>query len=316
MKTLYPELTPYQTHALVRDPHCLHVEESGNPSGIPIVVLHGGPGSGCKPYHRCFFNPEQYRIILFDQRGAGRSVPQGSTENNTTHHLLDDMEAIRQTLGITRWNLFGGSWGSTLGLLYAQRHPERVTGLILRGSFLARQGDMDWFLGSELRQRYPETWQACFGHLTAPSAESLVNTLHDWLNDEDTALGAHAAQAWFIWGSQVILGEAFDLQQASTRTDLAGIMNQTRLELHYAIHRYFIGENQILPACHRITHLPTYLIHGEKDMTCRMESSCLLAEALPLAQLTLLPDAGHTSSGPAMTHALVDAADALLEQLT
>ena len=315
MKTVYPELTPHETHVLIRDQHRLHVEESGNPSGIPVVVLHGGPGSGCKPYHRCFFNPEHYRIILFDQRGAGQSAPQGLIENNTTRHLLDDMEVIRQTLGLSRWCLFGGSWGSTLGLLYAQRYPDRVLGLILRGTFLARSSDMEWFLGSELRKRYPATWHTCFGHLSALSGAPLIGTLHAWLNGSDAVLRARAVQAWFIWGSQVILGETFDFQQATAHLDHAGVMNQTRLELHYAIHRYFIEDNQILDACHRITHLPTYLVHGEKDLTCRIESSCLLAEALPRARLTLLPDAGHTSSGPAMTHALVDAADALLEQL-
>jgi proline iminopeptidase len=311
MKTLYPELEPDQSLQLTRGVHSLQVETCGNPLGIPVVVLHGGPGSGCKPYHRCFFNPDRYRIILFDQRGSGRSTPAGLTEHNTTQHLLDDMESIRQHLGVEQWVLFGGSWGSTLGLLYAQRHPDRVMGLILRGSFLARQADMRWFLGDELRQRYPATWNDCFGDDPAASAEDRVAHLHRQLNGGDDRLAEQAALAWYTWGSQVILGDGFDPRLAPSKTSPADILHQTRLELHYAVNRYFIRDNQILGDCERIAHLPAILIHGEQDMTCRVESSCLLAAALPRAELILLAQAGHTSSGVSMIDALEDAADRL-----
>lgn len=316
MKTLYPEINPFRTHELALEGHRIYFEEVGNPSGRPIIMLHGGPGSGCKPYHRSFFNPEGYRAILFDQRGAGRSTPVGGIECNTTEHLLADMESIRQHLGLEEWLLFGGSWGSTLALLYAERYPERVAGMILRGTFLARQRDMDWFFGTELRQMYAETWARCFSTYPHSTPEELVNALATDVFSGDDLRVNNAALGFHIWGSQVILGSGFNLDRPALKYLMNDIINECRIGLHYAVNRYFIRDNQILDECHRLPKVPLFLIHGEQDLTCPVESSRLLADAVAGSRLTILKDAGHISSSLPMIDALVDATDTLLEYLS
>ena len=296
MKTLYPDLEPFKTHTLVRGEHKLYVEQCGNSNGLPVVYLHGGPGSGCKPYHRCFFDPEKYHIIVFDQRGAGRSSPHGFRVDNATYHLLDDLEYIRVTLGIGKWLLFGGSWGGTLSLLYAQHYPGNVSGMILRGSFLARQCDMEWFVGEGVRKIFPDTWDLCFGDIQHSSSLELIHILHTMLDDRNMDVVVHATQAWYIWGTQIILGHEFDARTFNADSLGMEVIEQARLELHYAYNRYFVSENQILANCHQISDIPIILIHGRQDLTCPFESSYLLHKSLPKSHLVVLQDAGHTLS--------------------
>lgn len=313
MRTLYPNQEPFKTHFFQREQHILYVEQCGNPDGLPVVFLHGGPGSGSKPHHRCFFNPDRYHIIVFDQRGSGRSLPCGLLEQNTTHDLLNDLEFIRLTLRIKKWLLFGGSWGSTLALLYAQKYPDRTAGLVLRGSFLARQCDLEWFAGNGVNQIYPDTWESYIKDIHDISSGNLVENMYRMLTGNDQIACARAATAWFMWGTQIILGNDFDPDQAILQAANTSIVNQSRLELHYAVNKYFISENQILLNCHQIYALPCILIHGRMDLTCPVVSSYLLHKHLPRSRLVILSDAGHTSSGISMINALVEATDHMIE---
>lgn len=308
MKILYPEITPFATFFLTTNsPHRVYVEQSGNPAGIPVIFLHGGPCSGTKPDHRRFFNPERYRIILMDQRGCGLSTPFGELQDNHTQALIDDMEQIRQQLGISQWLVFGGSWGGSLALLYAQQHRQQVLGLILRGVFLARQADMDWFLNptNGVSRIYPERWEALHASISASSANVLAG-LCDRVFGDDSELAKRAAQQWQAWGGQVALGNAFQYsEQAVSDQDLL----QVQMELHYAKHGYFISENQILQNCAMLKELPTIIIHGQNDLTCPLEAGWQLHQALPDAEFIVLPNAGHIAKGDEMIDALVSATD-------
>ena len=311
MPPLYPGLEPYQTHRLPRSGHTLYVEECGNPTGFPALFLHGGPGAGCKPLHRCFFNPALYRIVLLDQRGAGRSRPSGAVQENTTAELLDDLEAIRQTLAIPSWLVFAGSWGVTLALLYAETHPERVAGLILRGSFLARRMDLDWFIGEQgVRRIYPDAWERLLHGLPEPDRLKPLEALHRHLNGSDELAQRRAARAWEQWSSQIVLGDAFDPLAHETHVAHATVV-QARIELHYAVHRYFIADNAILQACGRIAHIPTHILHGRRDLVCPVEAAYQLHRHLPSSTLRILPQAGHIAAGEDMLGALVEATDAM-----
>jgi proline iminopeptidase len=315
MKVLYPDLDPYATHHFEYDNHKIYLEECGNPAGLPVLFLHGGPGSGCKAYHRCFFNPEKYRIILLDQRGAGRSAPQGELANNTTAALLGDLEDIRKRLGIPRWLLFGGSWGAALALLYAQEHPGEVSGLVLRGAFLARQRDLRWFVEDGANRIYPEPWCQFLDSIPEAERDRPVECLYRHLTGEDELARRRAAKAWALWSGQVVLGDGFDPTELNSHVS-AQVVNQARIELHYAVNRYFIEENRILDRCDGIGHLPAILIHGRRDLTCPVESSFSLHRKLPNSKLWVLPNAGHVPSGGDMIDALVSAADRMAERLT
>jgi len=307
MHTLYPPIEPYGTHRRARAEHSIHVEECGHPGGIPILFLHGGPGSGCKPHHRCFFDPEYYRIILLDQRGSGRSTPSGRLEHNRTADLIGDLEAIRRELGIDHWALFGGSWGATLALLYAQSFPERVAGLILRGTFLARQADLDWFLApGGVRRIYPEAWEQLIHALPETERGRPLPALYRQLTGEDELARRRAARAWEHWGGQVTLGSDFDPRPLGEHVT-AQTVNQARIELHYAVNGYYITENQILESCGRIERIPAQIIHGRRDLVCPVESAHALHRRLPRSTLKILPDAGHIASGEDMIDALVEA---------
>ena len=307
MHTLFPPLEPYKTRFLRRDGHSIHVEECGHSGGIPILFLHGGPGSGCKPHHRCFFDPDYYRIILLDQRGSGRSTPSGHLEHNRTDALIGDLEAIRSELNIDHWALFGGSWGATLALRYAQIYPERVLGLILRGTFLARQADLDWFIGSGgVRRIYPEAWEHLMGALPASGRDTPLWSLYRKLTGDDELARRRAARAWEHWGGQVTLGADFDLESLGDHVT-AQTVNQARIELHYAVNGYFLAENPILEACDRITTLPVQIIHGRRDLVCPVESAFTLHQRLPQSTLKILPNAGHIAAGEEMIDALVEA---------
>lgn len=310
---LYPELQPFHTFLLETDGiHRVYVEQSGNPAGIPAVFLHGGPCSGTRPDHRRFFDPARYHIILLDQRGCGQSLPFGELEGNTTQDLLDDMERIRQQLRIEQWLLFGGSWGAALALLYAQRHPERVLAMVLRGVFLARQQDMRWFLQEGVNRIYPQRWHDLLDAVGARSPDSVLTQLCDAVFGDDVAAAERAALHWQLWGGQVALGNAF--AGAEVPLDTNAVL-QARMELHFARHHYFIEENQILQNCGVLQAIPSVIIHGQNDLTCPLEAGWSLHQALPDARFVVLSNAGHVAKGEEMVDALVAATDSFAELL-
>lgn len=315
MTELYPPIEPYAVHHLdVGGGHTVYVEECGNPDGIPVVFLHGGPGGGCKIYQRSFFHPQKFRAILFDQRGAGRSKPFGRLEENTTAHLLADLEFIREYLGIDQWLLFGGSWGSTLALLYAQCHPNRFSGMVLRGSFLARRMDLDWYIKDGANRIYPERWAELVDALHGEDEQDLINAIYRILHGSDELAQRRVARAWSVWGGQVALGDEYTPSDPEGHVP-ASMLHQARIELHYGFHDYFIEENQVLRDCPLIPDKPTLLIHGRRDLVCPVESAFTLGKALPFAQLRILPGAGHIASSKEMAAALVEAADQMAERL-
>jgi len=314
MKTLYPEITPYHTFFLeTGSKHSVYVEQSGNPEGIPVIFLHGGPCSGTKPDHRRFFNPEHYRIILFDQRGCGLSLPFGELENNTTQDLIDDMERIRQRLAIEQWLVFGGSWGAALGLLYAQQHQEKVAGMIIRAVFLVRKQDLDWFAKDGASRIYPEIWQRLVESIPEHSPENLVKGFCDALWGEDEVAKRRVAKEWMAWGGQVALGNDYQAGPQNNHVT-EKMVKQVRMELHYARHHYFIKENQILENCPALYNIPTIIIHGRQDFVCPIEAGMKLHQALPHAQYIVLPNAGHIAQGSEMIDALVSATDKFVKK--
>lgn len=313
MKTLYLILEPFHSFFLQTDSrHAVYVEQSGNPQGIPVIFLHGGPCTGTKPNHRRFFNPKKYHIILMDQRGCGQSLPFGELEKNTTQDLIDDMEAIRKKLNIEQWLLFGGSWGGALTLLYAQQHSAHVLGMVIRGVFLARQMDLDWFAKSGAGRIYPEKWQQLIESVPYYHQIGLVDTLYDSVFGADEVCKRRVAKAWTEWGGQVALMQDYQEQKQSVHIT-ENMVKQVQMELHYAKHKYFIAENQILNSCETIQAIPTIIIHGRYDLVCPIEAGMSLLQALPNAEFIVLPEAGHIASGAEMLDALVNATDTMVE---
>jgi len=277
-----------------------------------VLFLHGGPGSGCRPEHRRFFDPDRFRIILLDQRGAGRSEPQGELRHNDTWKLLEDLEELRKSLRINRWLLFGGSWGAALALLYAQKHPERVLGMILRGVFLARQYDLDWFIKDGVRRIYPDHWHDLVTSLPVSGWNDVVQGMYKAVIGSNEALQHRVALAWNRWSSAVTLGTSFDPDALPDPTE---ILPKVKIELHYAAHRYFLAENYILQHCSYIRAIPCTIIHGRGDLVCPMETAFTLKRHLPGAELRLLEHSGHIAAGDEMIDALVDATDRMTDSL-
>lgn len=309
MRTLYPDIHPYREHRIAVDTqHTLHVEESGNARGIPVLFVHGGPGGGCSPAHRSFFDPEKYRIILFDQRGCGRSTPHASLENNTSQALVGDMEQIREALGIEQWLLFGGSWGSTLSLLYAQTHPERVCGLILRGIFLCRKQDIDWFYQHGASAVFPDYWQEYEREIPADERHDMLAAYYRRLTSSNEIARMSAAKAWSVWeGRCCTLAPSPETVDHFADPHVALAM--ARIEAHYFAHKAFMEENQLLNNAHLIQHIPTTIVHGRYDMVCPIEQAFALWQALPQSALHIVRDAGHSAFEPGIRDNLIAATD-------
>jgi proline iminopeptidase len=307
MLALFPPLEPYRTHEIaVSDGHHLYLEECGNPQGIPVVFLHGGPGAGCERYHRQFFDPQIYRIVLFDQRGCGKSRPRACLAGNTTQALVSDMEAIRTLLGIERWLVFGGSWGSTLGLVYAQTHPERVLGLILRGIFLCRPRDIAWFYQDGASYVLPDYWQDYREVITADERNDMVSAYYHRLTGTDEVTMMAAAKAWALWegrASTLLPRPAVVDHFANPSTALS----LARIECHYFMNGSFLLEDQILRHAARLRDIPGVIVHGRYDVVCPLEQAWALHEAWPQARLQVIPDAGHSAAEPGIVDALVRA---------
>ncbi len=308
---LYPEIEPYRHFMLpVGEGHTIYVEECGNPDGVPVLFVHGGPGGGSDARSRRFFDPAFWRIVLFDQRGCGRSTPFAETGANTTWHLVDDMEAIRETLDIERWALFGGSWGSTLSLAYAEKHPARVTALVLRGIFLAREAEFDWFYYHGAPQIYPEHYPDFLAPVPVAERENLVNAYAAMLDHPDPEVRNRAAHAWTIWETRAsTLRPDEDAIRRFSEPDRAAAL--ARLEVHYFINRCFLEPDQLLRDIHRIRHLPGAIIQGRYDMVCPPEAAWALHLAWPEAAFEWVADAGHSATEPGITAALLRAVDRL-----
>lgn len=316
MADLYPDIQPYnQFHLAVDDLHNLYVEECGNPAGVPVVFLHGGPGTGCEPYHRRYFDPALYRIVLFDQRGCGRSTPHAELERNTTWDLVDDMERIRERLNIDRWVLFGGSWGSTLALAYGETHPDRVLGMILRGIFLARQQDIDWFYQHGASQLFPDYWQRYLEPIPENERNDLVRAYHRRLTSDDTRLREIAAHAWSAWEGMTatLLPNKSVLDHF---TDMHAALSIARIECHYFVNQSFFDANQLLNHAHRLRDIPGYIVHGRYDVICPLEQAWALHRAWPDAAFNIVADAGHAVVEPGITRALLEATDELGAKLS
>ena len=309
-RTFYPEIEPYRTGTLkVSALHEIYFEESGNPGGKPVVFVHGGPGGGTEPRQRRFFDPAAYRIVLFDQRGSGKSVPFAELRENTTWDLVADMERLRAHLGVERWQVFGGSWGSTLALAYAERHPERVTELVLRGIFLLRKQEIDWFYQRGADAMFPDAWEAYLAPIPHAERGDLVRAYHRRLTSDDPAVRQEAARAWSVWeGRTSCLFPNPDLVAKSAADAFS--LAFARIECHYFVHGgFFDRETQLLDDVGRIRHIPTVIVQGRYDVVCPMESAWALHRAFPEADLRVVPDAGHSAFEPGNLHELVEATD-------
>lgn len=302
---LYPEIDPYESGLLdVQKPHRLHFEQCGNPNGIPVLFLHGGPGSGCAPGHRRFFNPEVYRIVLFDQRGAGRSQPAGCLENNNTQALLEDLERLRAHLRIDRWLLYGGSWGATLALLYARQQPHHVSGLVLRGAFLARHRDLVWFYGADgVGRLFPREYESFINHLTPLVRTEPVAAYNRLLTSADSAVRLAAARQWNAWESRVI--RQFLPSGTTSSLPDAEIQRRASIVNHFAYHEFFLDRKGIPLPLDALRDMPCVMIHGQRDLVCPLETAWTLHRALPQSSLRIIDTGGHVANEPVIGEALV-----------
>jgi len=307
---LYPPIDPFDQRLLdVGDGHRIYVEQCGRPDGLPVVVLHGGPGGGCSPAMRRYFDPAIYRIVLFDQRGCGRSRPHASVEANTTWHLVADIERIRTTLGIDRWAVFGGSWGATLALIYAQEHPDRVRALILRGVFLMTQGELDWFYGGGAGQFWPDLWERFVALIPEDERGDLIAAYHRRLFSGDLAVETRHARAWAAW-ENALASIDNDGPMGDSPAEYARAF--ARLENHYFQHGGFLRpDQQILSRMDRIAQIPGVIVQGRYDMICPPAGAYRLAALWPRARLQMIPRAGHALSEPGISAELVLAMDQL-----
>jgi proline iminopeptidase len=316
MLSLFPEIKPYVSHTIdVESPHQLHVEECGNPDGIPVLFVHGGPGAGCEDYHRRFFDPERYRIVLFDQRGCGRSAPHAELVGNTTQALVADMEVIREHLSIDRWLLFGGSWGSTLSLVYAETHPERVLGMVLRGIFLCRRHEIDWFYQQGTSRLFPDYWQDYLAPIPEDERNDLLQAYYRRLTGENEMERMAAARAWSMWE-----GRTATMTPSESVVEHFGnpftALSLARIECHYFVNDSFLKPDQILRDAGRLKGIPGVIVHGRYDVICPVENAWQLHRAWPGSELHIIPNAGHSASEPATINALINATNEFAERLS
>ena len=313
LRQLYPEIEPYN-HGLfeVDSRHQIYYEECGNPQGKPVLFIHGGPGSAVNPFCRRFFNPDKYRIILVDQRGCGNSLPHASIEDNTTEHLIADFELLREHLGIAKWQLFGGSWGSTLGLVYAQTHPEVITEMILRGIYLGSQEDTDWIFQHGASKIFPEAWEDFIAVVPEGERDNIMAAYYKILTGNDEELKAKAARAWSTW--------EFSISKLHQDQELIAETSETKyaiaiatLECHYLLHGCFLEENQILSNIDKIKHIPLTIVQGRYDIVCLPKDAWILHKEMPCSVLNIVADAGHSHTEKGIIDGMVAAADLYAE---
>lgn len=307
----YPEIEPYRTGRLrVSALHEIYFEEVGNPKGSPVVFIHGGPGGGIESSHRRYFDPKHYRVILFDQRGCGQSTPYAELKENTTWDLVEDIEKLRNHLNIQKWIVFGGSWGSTLSLLYAETHPERVRGLVLRGIFLCRKREINWFYQDGASFIFPDVWQTYRDAIPmGPEREDFVKAYYKRLTDPDRNVRIPAAKAWSMWegATSRLIPDAKMVENFGTDEFAEAF---ARIECHYFINGIWMrNDNQIIEDVHRIRHIPGVIVHGRYDVVCPLENARDLHKAWPESELHIVPDAGHSAKEPGILTKLVEATE-------
>lgn len=312
MKHKYPPIEPYKTGFLdVSGGHSLYWEESGNPDGLPVIFLHGGPGSGTEPSHRCYFNPQKYRIVLMDQRGCGKSTPFSTLKENTTWHLVDDIELLRKHLKIAHWVVFGGSWGSTLALAYAETYPASVLALILRGIFLGRPKELRWFYQFGAHHLFPDEWEKYIDQIPPKERGDLLHAFYRRLTSDDAAVRKFAASAWTCWEGAA-LKLIFDPTLFLQFTEDSHADALARVECHYFVNNcFFKTDNWLIENVDKIRHIPTTIVHGRYDIVCPLENAWELHKAFPESQLEIIKDAGHAASEPGIMDALIRATDEL-----
>jgi proline iminopeptidase len=309
-RTLYPEIEPYRTGRLpVSGGHELYFEESGNPQGKPVIFLHGGPGGGTEPRMRRYFDPARYRVVLLDQRGCGKSTPFAALEENTTWHLVDDIEALRRQLGVERWQVFGGSWGSTLALAYAETHPERVSELVLRGIFLLTPEEIRWFYQEGTSWIFPDFWREYLEHIPEGERGDLLHAYYRRLTSPNPAVARAAAKIWSTWeGRTSKLIPDPDLIARFGADDFSWAF--ARIEAHYFVNDAWLGQGRgLIENVGKIRHIPGVIVHGRYDVVCPAKNAWDLHRAWPESKLVIVPDAGHSASEPGIVHELVSATD-------
>ncbi|WP_058835429.1 prolyl aminopeptidase [Luteimonas abyssi] len=310
MRTLYPEIEPFDSGLLqVDDRHTLYYEQSGNPKGKPVVVVHGGPGGGCSPKMRCFHDPAKYRIVLFDQRGAGRSTPHADLTDNTTWDLVADIERLREHLEIDRWQVFGGSWGSTLGLAYAQTHAKRVTELVLRGIFMLRRWELEWFYQEGASRLFPDAWEHYVAAIPEAERGDMMAAYRKRLTSDDESVRLAAAKAWSVWeGATSFLH--VDPNFVEGHEDPQFALAFARIENHYFVNGgFFEVDDQLLRDVYRIVDIPGVIVHGRYDVVCPAQNAWDLHKAWPKSDLVITPASGHSAFEPENVDALVQATD-------
>jgi len=310
MREMYPEIEAFDSGMLEVDGrHRLYYEQCGNPAGKPVVLLHGGPGAGCSAKMRRFHDPAHYRIVLFDQRGSGRSTPHADLVDNTTWDLVADIERLREKLGIERWQVFGGSWGSTLALAYAEAHPRRVSELVLRGIFMLRRWELEWFYQQGANRLFPDAWEQYLAAIPEVERGDLISAYHRRLTSSDEATRLSAARAWSVWEASTSLllqDEAF----IDGHRDPHFALSFARIESHYFVHGgFFDVEDQLLRDAHRLAGIPGVIVHGRYDVVCPVQNAWDLQRAWPQSKLVISPNSGHSAYEPENTAALLEATD-------
>ncbi|CCH66302.1 Proline iminopeptidase [Richelia intracellularis HH01] len=310
MRKLYPYREAYnQGQIKVSDLHTIHFEESGNPKGKPILFLHGGPGSSCSPVYRQYFHPDKWRLVMFDQRGCGKSLPNAELRENTTWDLVSDIEKLRSHLGIDQWAVFGGSWGSTLSLAYSQTHPKNCTGLILRGIFLLRQKELKWFYQEGASNIFPDAWEDYLKPIPVEERQDLLSAYYKRLTSNNKSIQIEAARAWVVWEARtsklfpdITLSQRFSVEEF--------VRAFARIECHYFVNKgFFKQEDLLIKNVDRISHIPAVIVQGRYDMVCPMVSAWELHQAWPEAELIVVPDAGHSMSEPGIMSNLIETTD-------